>query len=49
MNQLYSNDKKGQCPDSWYAATAKILDPFPKLKGEIIADVCVVGGGYTGL
>ncbi len=49
MNLLFSNDKKGQYPDSWYAATANTLDPFPKLKGEVHADVCVVGGGYTGL
>jgi len=49
MNLLYSNDKRGQYPDSWYAATASFLDPFPKLKGEVKADVCVVGGGYTGL
>ena len=49
MNLLYANDKNGQYPDSWYAATASTLDPFPALKGEIKADVCVVGGGYTGL
>ncbi len=49
MNLLYSNDKKGQYPDSWYAATASTLDPLATLKGEMRADVCVVGGGYTGL
>jgi len=49
MNLLFSNDKKGQYPDSWYAATANIQTPFPKLKGEVKTDVCVVGGGYTGL
>ncbi len=49
MNLLFSNDKRGQYPDSWYAATATPLDPFPTLKGEITADVCVVGAGYTGL
>ena len=36
-------------PDSWYAATAHALHPFPPLRGEVRADVCVVGGGYTGL
>ncbi len=49
MNLLFSNDKRGQYPDSWYAATATPLDPFPTLKGEITADACVVGAGYTGL
>ena len=49
MDLLYSNDTKGQYPGSWYAATANRLDPFPALDGDIRADVCVVGGGYTGL
>ncbi|MCO4825765.1 MAG: FAD-binding oxidoreductase [Amylibacter sp.] len=49
MNLLYSNDKRGQYPDSWYAATATPLDPFPKLKGAHTFDVCVIGAGYTGL
>lgn len=49
MSLLFSNDKRGEYPDSWYAATATPLAAFPKLKGEARADVCVVGGGYTGL
>lgn len=49
MNLLFTNDKRGQYPDSWYAATASSMAPFPALKGEVKADVCVVGGGYTGL
>lgn len=36
-------------PDSWYAATAKGLTSYPALRGSARADVCVVGGGYTGL
>ena len=36
-------------PDSWYAATANAHRSFPPLRGEVRADVCVVGGGYTGL
>ena len=36
-------------PDSWYAATAHAPPPLPPLRGEVSADVCVVGGGYTGL
>ncbi len=49
MNPIFANDKRGQYPESWYAATATPLDPLPELKGEVTADVCVVGGGYTGL
>ncbi|SFT61322.1 NAD(P)/FAD-dependent oxidoreductase [Sedimentitalea nanhaiensis] len=49
MNLLFSNDKRGQYPASWYAATAQTLDEFSPLRGEIRADVCVVGAGYTGL
>lgn len=49
MNLLYANDRRGQYPDSWYAATAAPLARFAPLKGEVQADVCVVGGGYTGL
>lgn len=49
MNLLYSNDKRGQYPGSWYAATATPLDRFAPLKGAIKADVCIIGGGYTGL
>lgn len=36
-------------PDSWYAATANAHPPLPPLRGEADADVCIVGGGYTGL
>lgn len=49
MNLLHSNDRRGEYPDSWYAATARPLAPFAPLRGETRADVCVVGGGYTGL
>jgi len=49
MNLLYSNDSKGEYPKSWYAATADHLPPFASFQGERRADVCVVGGGYTGL
>lgn len=36
-------------PPSWYAATTPQLVLQPSLEGEVDADVCVVGGGYTGL
>ncbi|MGP3724087.1 NAD(P)/FAD-dependent oxidoreductase [Cereibacter sphaeroides] len=49
MNLLHANDRPGEYPRSWYAETAAELAPFPALAGEVQADVCVVGGGYTGL
>lgn len=35
--------------DSWYAASANRSTSHPQLQGEHDADVCIVGGGYTGL
>jgi gamma-glutamylputrescine oxidase len=49
MDLLNANDKAGQYPASYYAATATPLNPFPEAKGAISCDVCVVGGGYSGL
>src|SRR5256885_10849667 len=34
---------------SYYAATANDATEHPRLLGEAAADVCIVGGGYTGL
>ncbi len=49
MNLLFANDRAGEYPPSYYAATATPLAPFPPLKGARRSDVCVVGGGFTGL
>lgn len=49
MNLLHANDKAGQYPASYYAATKAPLDAFPTLQGAVQADVGIVGGGYTGL
>jgi gamma-glutamylputrescine oxidase len=49
MDLLHVNDRRGEYPASFYAATRMSLDPFPALKGEVRADVAVVGGGYMGL
>lgn len=49
MNLLHVNDRPGQYPASYYAATRAELAPFAPLLGDVTADVCVVGGGYTGL
>ncbi|WP_158964605.1 NAD(P)/FAD-dependent oxidoreductase [Chachezhania sediminis] len=49
MNLLDINDRPGTHPDSWYAATANDDKSYPPLDGDITADVCIVGGGFTGL
>lgn len=49
MNLLHANDQPGQYPDSWYAATASLPDPLPALKGDLRADVAIIGAGFTGL
>lgn len=36
-------------PDSYYVATAIGMEERPSLEGELTADVCVIGGGFTGL
>jgi len=35
--------------ESYYTATVPDLPEYPEPEGRISADVCVVGGGYTGL
>lgn len=49
MDILTINDRPGTYPDSFYKATAALPEPAPQAKGDIRADVCVVGGGFTGL
>jgi len=34
---------------SWYAATASGVTDYPRLQGSLSADVCIVGGGFTGV
>ena len=34
---------------TWYEASARRNPPWPALDGSTLADVCVIGGGYTGL
>ncbi|MGL5360075.1 MAG: NAD(P)/FAD-dependent oxidoreductase [Shewanella sp.] len=38
-----------QYPHSYYVDTAKELHPYPQLAGPIEADVCIVGGGFSGI
>ncbi len=49
LNLLHANDRAGQYPPSYYAATATPMPAFPPLRGAVTADVVIVGGGYTGL
>lgn len=49
MNLLHANDRAGEYPASYYAATATPLALFAPLRGQARADVCIIGGGYTGL
>ena len=49
LNVLHANDRQGQYPPSWYAATVQLPEAQPPLEGTQRADVCVIGGGYTGL
>ncbi|WP_420013591.1 NAD(P)/FAD-dependent oxidoreductase [Tateyamaria sp.] len=49
MNLLYANDTAGSYPASWYAATAPLASARAALRGDVRADVCVIGAGYTGL
>lgn len=46
---LTANDTTATYPPSYYAATANVIDEQPSLEGDIACDVCIVGGGYTGL
>ena len=49
MAFLYANDRIGTYPNSWYAATSAPMPLRPAAKGDISTDVCVIGGGFTGL
>lgn len=49
MNPLHRNDRPGEYPPSWYAASSDLAPPRPALQGEVAADVAVLGAGYTGL
>jgi gamma-glutamylputrescine oxidase len=40
---------KAGYPDSYYAATAVGMQEYPALDEDLRADVCVIGGGFTGL
>ena len=49
MDILTANDRIGEYPNSYYAATASGPAPYPQASGALSCDVCVIGGGFTGL
>lgn len=49
MDLITANDRPGTYPSSYYAATAAPLPGFPAAAGALACDVCVIGGGFTGL
>ena len=46
---LHLNDRPGSYPDSYYHATAVGLAERARLSTDTTADVCIIGGGFTGL
>lgn len=49
MNLLHANDAAGRHAPSFYAATTPEAPLRPALDGARRADVCIIGGGFTGL
>ena len=49
LNLLYANDKPGVHAESYYAASAEPIGEFAPLESDASCDVCVIGGGFTGL
>ncbi len=49
MNLLNINDKSGTYPASYYASNIMPITDCEAAKGQINCDVCVIGGGFTGL
>ncbi len=49
LNLLHANDKKGVHAPSLYAASNPSPADRAPLEGDVVADVCIVGGGLTGL
>ena len=49
MNLLFVNDKDGAYPPSFYANNIKAIPNCEAAQGDLDCDVCVIGGGFTGL
>ncbi|UWQ18643.1 FAD-binding oxidoreductase [Jannaschia sp. M317] len=46
---LHANGDRGVWPRTWYAEDVAFPSPFPRLEGHHDVDLCVIGGGLTGL
>jgi len=46
---MYQSTDTRDHPSSYYFATANKIANRPSLFGQVDADICVIGGGYTGL
>ncbi len=49
INLLHAHGKAGEYPASWYATTVEFPPATRALEGSHVADVCIIGAGYTGL
>jgi gamma-glutamylputrescine oxidase len=49
MSRAKAGDSRREHTASWYAATAKEVTQYPELEGQVDAEVCIVGGGFTGV
>ena len=49
MDLLTINDPSGEHPNSYYFASRNKINNFSPLKDDLSCDVCVIGGGFTGL
>ena len=49
MNLLSVNDKAGAYPPSFYASNITAISDTAPVQGDLSCDVCVIGGGFTGL
>ncbi len=49
MNLLDANGPVGTYPNSYFVASVEAPPPLPPLGGDIDAEICVIGAGYTGM
>ena len=49
VSLLSINDKAGSYPPSYYAENIAAISDCDAAMGDLACDVCVIGGGYTGL
>lgn len=46
---MQTSNEKQEHTDSYYAATLNEKTNYPPLQGDAVADVCVIGAGFTGI